>query len=44
MKKINKGIYATIATIATAVATVIATSACMFFLYQPEEPKSLRAE
>lgn len=40
----KKGIYATIATIATVVATAIASSACWLFLYQPVEPKSLREE
>ena len=40
----KKGLYASLATIATLVATVIATSACYFFWYQPEEPKSLRDE
>ncbi|HCW52999.1 MAG TPA: cyclic lactone autoinducer peptide [Clostridium sp.] len=33
-----------IATIATAVASIVATSACYWSFYQPEEPKSLRDE
>lgn len=39
MKK--KNILALIAALATVFATSIATSACTFFLYQPEEPKCL---
>jgi len=42
MKKFNKGLLALVATIATFVATSVATSACYWFLYQPEEPKALR--
>lgn len=30
--------------VATMFATVLSTSACVFCLYQPEEPKSLREE
>ncbi|MDF2587196.1 MAG: putative lipoprotein [Anaerocolumna sp.] len=40
MKK--KNLLALIAALATVFATTIATSACYFFVYQPEEPKSLR--
>ncbi|MBM6860647.1 cyclic lactone autoinducer peptide [Clostridium saudiense] len=32
------------ATIATLIASVVATSACWWGFYQPEEPKSLRDE
>lgn len=39
MKK-NK-ILAFVAAIATVFATTIASSACIFYLYQPEEPKCL---
>ncbi|MEG0772228.1 cyclic lactone autoinducer peptide [Clostridium sp.] len=42
MKKLNKGFLAIIATISTILATTVATSACTWFLYQPEEPKCLR--
>jgi len=42
MKKMN--IYTAIAAMATILATVVATSACIFFAYQPEEPQSLRDE
>ena len=40
----KKGLYASLATLATLAATLIATSACYFFWYQPSEPKSLREE
>jgi cyclic lactone autoinducer peptide len=40
MKK--KNILTAVATLATVFATLMASSACMFFLYQPEEPKSLK--
>ena len=32
------------ATVATAVATMVASSACWIFSYQPEEPKCLRED
>jgi len=38
--KKNK-VLALIAGIATVLATTIASSACVFYFYQPEEPKSL---
>jgi cyclic lactone autoinducer peptide len=45
MKKFNKnGLYAVIAAAATLIAATVATSACFFWVYQPEEPKSLRGE
>jgi len=37
-------ILMSIATIATVIASVVATSACWYFHYQPEEPKCLREE
>ena len=40
MKKIN--MFAVVSLIATFFATVVATSACWWYLYQPEEPKCLR--
>ena len=40
----KKKILMSVATIATVFASVIATSACFFSLYQPEEPKCLREE
>lgn len=40
MKK--KNILTAIAAIATAFASTIATSACIYFFYQPEEPEFLR--
>lgn len=39
MKK--KNILTLVAALATVFATTIATSACTFFFYQPEEPKCL---
>lgn len=44
MKKINNRILMAIATIATIFASTVATSACHWSFYQPEEPKSLRDE
>lgn len=40
----KKRILMSVATIATLVASVVATSACWWGFYQPEEPKSLREE
>ncbi len=38
----NKNVlFAVISVIATFFATVVATSACLWFVYQPEEPKCL---
>lgn len=37
-----KKFYGIIAAVATLLAAVVATSACTFFVYQPEEPQSLR--
>ena len=37
-------ILMSVATIATVMASVLATSACFWGHYQPEEPKSLREE
>jgi AgrD protein len=42
MKKIY--FYAVIATLATLFATTVATSACLWFGYQPNEPVSLKDE
>jgi len=39
MKK--KNLLTLIAALATVFASTIATSACAYFYYQPEEPKSL---
>lgn len=39
MKK--KNLLTLVAALATAVASTVATSACIYFLYQPEEPKCL---
>ena len=40
----KKSFYSKLAVVATLIATLCATSACWFFSYQPEEPKSLRDE
>ncbi|MVX64080.1 cyclic lactone autoinducer peptide [Clostridium chromiireducens] len=37
-------ILMTIATLATVFASIVATSACIWSSYQPEEPKCLRDE
>ena len=38
----KRKLFAAVAVIGTLVATVAATSACVWYLYQPEEPESLR--
>lgn len=40
----KKRILALVATVATVVASMVASSACLYFIYQPEEPKCLRDE
>jgi AgrD protein len=40
----KKKLLALIAAVATMIAATVATSACFFFSYQPEEPKCLREE
>ena len=44
MKKLSKGFFTLAAATLTLVATNIASTACTWFFYQPEEPKSLREE
>ena len=39
-----KKFYGVVAALSTVVAALLATSACWLFVYQPEEPKSLRDE
>lgn len=41
MKKINSKVLMAVASIATVVASMVATSACVWLSYQPEEPKCL---
>ena len=42
MKKFSKStLLAAVSVICTLVATAVATSACMWFAHQPEEPASL---
>ena len=42
MKKFNKQLFTLIAAVTTIVAVSVASSACVWFIYQPEEPKCLR--
>ncbi|MGI5971871.1 MAG: cyclic lactone autoinducer peptide [Oscillospiraceae bacterium] len=37
-----KKFYGIVAAISTLVAALLASSACYLFVYQPEEPESLR--
>lgn len=38
----SKKLLALIAVISTAIASLVSASACAWYLYQPEEPESLR--
>lgn len=40
----KRKVLSLVAAVATIVATAVASSACWFSLYQPEEPKCLREE
>lgn len=42
MKKINSKVLMVLASVATVVASMVATSACVWLTYQPEEPECLR--
>lgn len=44
MKKISNKALMLVATFATVIASVVSTSACWWYSYQPEEPKALRDE
>ena len=44
MKRLNNKILMAVATFATVIASVVATSACFWAVYQPEEPRALRDE
>lgn len=44
MREINKKLLMLFATLTTIIAATVASSACFWGLYQPEEPKSLREE
>lgn len=44
MKKLNKKVLMLIATVTTLLASTVASSACYWMAYQPEEPKCLREE
>ncbi|MHC1683536.1 MAG: cyclic lactone autoinducer peptide [Clostridiaceae bacterium] len=41
MNKFNKKFFTLVATITTVVAASVASSACLWYTYQPEEPKCL---
>lgn len=38
----KKRVLSLVSVLATVVATMVASSACMWYVYQPEEPKSLQ--
>lgn len=40
----KKKLFSLVAILATVIATAVASSACGFVFYQPEEPKCLREE
>ena len=42
MKNLNKNLLTLIAVVTTFVAASVASSACLWYTYQPEEPKCLR--
>ncbi|ATD55623.1 cyclic lactone autoinducer peptide [Clostridium chauvoei] len=42
MRKLNNKVLMAVAAFATVFASVVATSACVWCSYQPEEPKCLR--
>ncbi|MBU3109559.1 cyclic lactone autoinducer peptide [Clostridium gasigenes] len=44
MRKMNNKILMAVAAVATIFASTVATSACWWSMYQPEEPKCLRDE
>ena len=44
MRRIRGKFLAVVAVLSTMVAATVASSACFYFLYQPEEPKCLREE
>lgn len=44
MKKGFKGIITLAAALFTLIAASVASSACLWGMYQPEEPKALREE
>ena len=40
----KKRLFTVVASVATIIAAMVASSACFFFNYQPEEPKCLRED
>ena len=44
MKGLTKKIFALTAVLTTLVAATVASSACCWFAFQPEEPEALREE
>ncbi|MPQ44902.1 cyclic lactone autoinducer peptide [Clostridium tarantellae] len=44
MKNFKSKLLLILATITTLIATSVATSACLWYIYQPEEPECLKDE
>lgn len=44
MRNLNKRLLTVLASMTTLVAALVASSACLWYTYQPEEPKCLREE
>lgn len=44
MERLNRRLLTLIAAVTTIVAASVASSACIWVFYQPEEPKSLMEE
>lgn len=44
MKKLSKRVLMLVATFTTLLASIVASSACVWCVYQPEEPKCLKEE
>ena len=44
MKRLSNKVLMAVAAFATVIASVVSTSACIWVMYQPEEPKALREE
>ena len=44
MKRLNNKVLMAVAAFATVIASAVSTSACLWYMYQPEEPKALREE
>lgn len=44
MTKLHKNILALVAALTTVIASVVASSACYWCMYQPKEPKALKED